>query len=198
MPKAKCPEELCLVPRAEGKCNYPISEERRCKNHAGWKTTHPGVGCCVKHAGSGRPIIHGKRSKFNISSPLQDMYEEFLNDPDWKSLREEAAVARVHLADLEENEDAFDSKEAFLRSARDLLTLIATLVEKGAKIEDGETYNVNVQQMTFLLNRLVVDIESICGDCPRVAKLAEKIGNVDLITAPRLIEADNSDRGQVS
>ena len=70
----------------------------------------------------------------------------------------------------------------FLKITTEFLNTIAKLVEKAHKIEEGETYNVNVQQMSSIIHQLVMDIDQVCGDCPRRMDLARKIGDVGLVT----------------
>ena len=189
MPKRKFPEEECLVPVEPDKCGYPMAADHRCKNQAGWGTPHLGEGRCKKHGGYGAPIIHGRYSKFkNISKPLYEKYEEFLADPDYVSLRDEVAKARAQLASIEENEGRFQSLEAFYKVANDFLNTIAKLAVTADKIEHGETYNVNVQQMQYIISALIKDIDEVCEGCPRRKDLASRFGQVELIVAPRMIE----------
>ena len=111
MPKKKFPEEQCLAPSIEGRCNYPMSEEKRCSFKAGWGTQHVGEGTCRKHGGYGAPIKHGLYSKYHSTTPLKQVYEEFLDNPYWKSLQDEVAAARAHFALL--NEADFEDHERF-------------------------------------------------------------------------------------
>ena len=179
----------CTAPVVPGKCNYPISKDRRCKNPAGKGTPHLGQegARCNKHGGSRANLKHGRYSKFSVA--LDEKYEEFLNDPDWTSLKDEVAKARAYLVRAEENVGRFESQEAFMDCANKFLKTIADLVAKAHKIEEGETYNINVNQMMYMINQLVLDIDQICGDCPRRFELAEKLASTTLVQE-RAIEGE--------
>ena len=87
MPK---PQPPAIEAPRDGKCNYVKVDGTRCKMQAGWGTVHVGEGNCKKHGGAGRPIIHGKYSKFDkISKPLKEAYE------DWCKENEQDPVTRT-------------------------------------------------------------------------------------------------------
>ena len=193
MPKAKFPESQCLAPVEPGKCGYPMGPEKRCAMQAGWGTPHFGEGRCRKHGGHGAPIIHGRYSKFKgISKPLYDAYEEMLNDPDYKSLKDEVAKARAHMMLMETNEGRFETTESFYKACNDILNTIAKLAVTAHKIEEGETYTVNVQQMSYIISALIKDIDEICEGCTRRTELANRFGQVELIVAPALVAAEDA------
>jgi len=181
LPKAMAKD--CEVPEVPGLCNYPISKDRRCKNKAGKGTPHLGQegARCHKHGGSIANLKHGRYSKFK--HPLTEAYEGFLNDPDILSLNDELAKARTFLVQAEENMGRFESQENFLDCANKFLKTIADLASKAHKIEEGETYNINVNQMMYMINQLVLDIDAVCGDCPRRFELVEQIRAVDVVPA---------------
>ena len=176
MPKPQPPAKEEPI---EGKCNYIKTDGTRCRNPAGKGTPHLGEGRCNKHGGPGRPIVHGRYSKFK--SNLPDKYEEFLAETDWLNLKDEVAKARAYLVEVEEAHGRFESQEAFMDCANKFLKTVADLVSRAHKIEEGETYNINVNQMMYMVNQIVMDIEAICGDCPHRLELAERIGNLDLV-----------------
>ena len=195
MPKKKFPEEECTAPMIAGRCNYPMGPDKRCLMTAGWGTPHVGEGTCRKHGGHGAPIIHGRYSKFNVSKPLQEKYQEMLNDPDYKSLKDEVAKARAHLVLMEEKESKFKDEESFYKACDGMLNTIAKLAVTAHKIEEGDTYNINVQQMSYIIQALIRDIDEVCEGCPRRKQLAERFGQVELITAPAMITGGEDGEG---
>ena len=117
-------------------------------------------------------------------------YEEFLNDPNILTLEDEIAKTRAQYAYMEGKDAEFKDLSAYYKACNDFLNTISNLVAKAHKITEGEQYHINVQQVGFMVNRLVADITSVCADCPRMQELAEKIGQVDIVVAPRMIDGE--------
>jgi hypothetical protein len=75
-----------------------------CTQAAGWGTDHAGTGRCKLHSGAntGRPIEHGKYSRYDVikSAEVKRLREHFEADPDPLNLLPDVLELRVRIADF--------------------------------------------------------------------------------------------------
>lgn len=78
--------------------------DQPCTQPAGWGTDHAGTGRCKLHGGAntGRPIEHGKYSRYAVlkSKDVAKLREHFEADPDPLDLKPDVIELRVRIADF--------------------------------------------------------------------------------------------------
>jgi hypothetical protein len=79
-------------------CQWTNRKGGPCKKPAGWRTDHPGKGNCRFHGGA-TPMTHGRYSKLKPPR-YQELYDQFVNDPDPLDLLPELAHARAIFVDF--------------------------------------------------------------------------------------------------
>ena len=157
-----------------------------CNNTAGFKTDHVGEGRCFLHGGakgSGRPIIHGRRSK-KLKSLRQEI-DEAKRDPELLDVTEQIALLKVILNRQIERQDDYD--EAYAGSVSEWLDRIETGDWEAeeppvpAGFISGETVRllVQVQKTAFDMRyqkRYSVSIEEVGHIVLGIAEEFQRIG----------------------
>lgn len=116
-------------------CGAKTRSGGQCKNRAGFRTDHVGVGRCYLHGGL-NPVKHGRYSKIKRES-VRQLAEQFEADPDPLNLLPELAQARALYADyLERCESGGAAWDP--RSAKELL---AEVSKAAKRIEDVRAHN---------------------------------------------------------
>lgn len=94
-----CPSNLPvpLQPRCGAKRRGTEPPEH-CRNRAGFKTDHVGIGKCHLHGGA-TPVKHGRYSTIKHES-LRDLIDEHAADDNWIDTRADVAAARAVLEDF--------------------------------------------------------------------------------------------------
>lgn len=129
-----------------GRCKMIKANGSRCRN-----AVRPACTVCRSHgAGTlerpgGRPIIHGRHSKY-LPAGLMNAYQKFLDDPDIISLRSEMALLDARMAQLLERLETCDTNAAWSKviSARSKLQRI--LHEDECDIGDLEEVSTMLMQ----------------------------------------------------
>jgi hypothetical protein len=175
--KAVASGKYCGAPkRAEDVRGEP------CRNAAGFKTNHPGVGRCFLHGGRNR-ITHGRYSGIQRES-LRSLIEQHESDPDPLNILPELAAARALFQDFAERYDAFrDALIAWHASHSDAYreARAAYLVQRGDKCEacDGTGFTGDAEEPNPLAfvdrPRSILDIADAHRLVSEVTKIVERI-----------------------
>jgi len=112
-----------------------------------------GMDKCRMHGGAlaKSTLKHGLYSKYTPVL-LRNIYEEFANDPNIKSLRQEIGMARALAAQFLRS---FANKKVIdPELLTSVLEQIRRLVATCSKIEDGEKYHIDISVFHIVLNQI--------------------------------------------
>ncbi len=131
---------------------------------------------CAQHGISkGRPIIHGRRSRYT-SAIIGDSIEKFRNDPDIKCIRDEIAVLRALLENIMGKLTADATQLAVVSPAlTNLCDMVGKQVERLVKIEDGLKLTVSVVDIHVMVNQVVEILAQEIDDEDVLAKISKRL-----------------------
>lgn len=193
-------------------CGAKARNGGRCRQEAGWGTTHVGQGRCKLHGGA-TPIKHGRYSGLQLPR-IADLWRAYQADPEPLNLLDDLAMARAILHEFLERHEAFtaallawhESYQAGQRPLSDerLLALRATLDEYEILLAQGpDATELQQQQLTLaretvgLLGtrdekkpRQITDLSTayqIVGEITRIVERIERIRAANAISRPDLL-----------
>jgi hypothetical protein len=154
------------------------SSGRRCQRRPA-----PGRSTCLKHGGrAGRPIIHGKYSKYPTKA-IKDAIEEFQNDPDLRNLNDEVIILRALIANIAENDGLVGmDKEGnpMIKHMTDLVDTLGKTIERSTKIETMEKGNLTLAQVDLMMRQVINILKTHCGACNNILNIAEDMQNINV------------------
>lgn len=167
-PNGQCIAESRSRKREDNTLTY---DEARCR-HAAIRGYH----VCRIHGANpgnhgGRPVTHGRRSKFagganrgdRRAYGLEPVIQEFLQDDRWMDLRREIATLRALLEVYLQKHDTDNYDEDVQKHVARIADQIGILVDRLHKILYGEEYTVNIYgiqafaaRVAEVLNKIIV------------------------------------------
>ncbi len=165
----KEPTEMCNA-------RHQWGTERYCEFPAGFKTTHPGIGRCYIHGGSGslpkKYRLYSEALKSAQGGSVRILYEELLElEPgEIERLDEDIALLRATmLTELNEGKLSPTHLAGYM-NALDKLVRTKVEIEKGLK---ARVPNVAIEETVRVLSKAIQDV---LGDYPELkGRLLEKI-----------------------
>ncbi|MFW5987868.1 MAG: hypothetical protein ACOCQA_00345 [bacterium] len=149
-----------------------------CQKPAGWGTDHVGVGKCKLHGGAS-PIKHGFYSKYT-NHRLAETIDELSENEDLLNLRKTIAMQQALILDLL---DKIEEKELNLNAdLAETLNKIADKlgrnIERRQKIEEGEKYILQVEEVQRLVQQVTVIIREEIEDPKIISRISERLEGV--------------------
>jgi len=146
--------------------------------------------------GSGRPVVTGLYAK-SLRASLQEKYQEFLNDADYRSLTRELALARTLLSDyLSRFEEGVKLPAADIERLTNLVDKIGKLAERMNRIETRTA--LTAREVDLLSVVIVRELTAALGHDKAEAfwtRVVEStFGMGALSTAPQIIDHE-TERG---
>lgn len=153
--------------------NYEIcgakakSTGKLCQKPAGWGTDHPGVGKCKLHGGA-TPIKHGLYSQYT-NHRLAAVIDKLSEDEELLNLRKTIAMQQALIIDILNKVESGDLElnpklSSTLCSIGDKL---GKNIERRQKVEEGEKYILQIEQVQNIVNQIVIIIQEEVKD-PRI------------------------------
>lgn len=181
------------------------SRGRPCREPAGKRTDHPGVGRCWRHGGA-TPVTHGKYSQAYRSS-IGELYEKHRADPDPLNMLDELAMLRAlterYIARYEEFREQLDEwyrvevvektgsvprppRLLDLNDARVLLTDVSKMVKR---IEDIRAQNaISRPELMRLMTEMGRAVDHVLSSSNGAEPSEQKAAIMERWSSIRLLE----------
>lgn len=130
------------------KCDYVKEDGSLCKNVAGYKTSHPGLGRCTFHGGD-LPYWQDV-SKESLVSKVQ----QYMEDPDLFDARKEMAYLKVTIEDLMNQFDQNRGNLDLVQHLRACIDTISKVQERAIKIMTAKNLYLTVAQAEHVMREL--------------------------------------------
>lgn len=154
-------------------CGAKTRSGTPCQKPAGWGTNHAGIGKCKLHGGA-TPVKHGLYSKYT-NHRLAEMIDKLSNDEELLNLRKTIAMQQALIINIL---NKIENKELELNPK--LSSTLAGIgdklgknIERRQKVEEGEKYILQIEQVQSIVNQVVVIIQEEIRD----PETLERIGN---------------------
>ncbi len=127
---------------------------------------------CYHHGGA-TPVKHGLYSKYSRHR-LADVIQQLATDPELLDLRQQIGLKQALILDkLEQLQDRLRGEDAEMLAG--LSEKVSRDIERLNKIEHGEKYILQVEEVQSLINQVVVIIRQEVQDAATVKRLAERL-----------------------
>jgi len=149
-----------------------------CKRPAGWGTDHPGVGRCKLHGGA-TPVKHGLYSKYT-EHRLASMIDKLSNDEQLLDLRKTIALQQsIIISILNKLKDGeLDFNQSLANTLNNLADKLGRNIERRQKIEEGEKYILQIEEVQNIVNQVVVIVKEEIHDKRKIEKIAKRLKEV--------------------
>ncbi len=154
------------------------SSGKPCQRPAGWGTDHVGIGKCKLHGGA-TPIKHGLYSKYT-SHRLADVVDRLANDEELLDLRKTIALQQALILDILERLEG-GSLELDTKLANTLSGIADKLgrnIERRQKVEEGEKYILQVEEVQQLVEQITVIIREEVSDADAITRIGSRLKEV--------------------
>ena len=164
--------------------NYPICGAKTkgsgepCQRPAGWGTDHPGVGKCKLHGGAS-PVKHGLYSKYT-SHRLADMVDKLSNDEELLDLRKTIALQQALILNIldQMKKGKLQLNEKLSRTLNDIADKLGRNIERRQKVEEGEKYILQVDEVQRIINQVILIIKEEVKDSEVVQRIGRRLKGV--------------------
>ncbi|NLA83026.1 MAG: hypothetical protein GX854_00550 [Clostridiales bacterium] len=164
--------------------NYPICGAKTkgsgepCQRPAGWGTDHPGVGKCKLHGGAS-PVKHGLYSKYT-SHRLADMVDKLSNDEELLDLRKTIALQQALILNILDQikKGKLQLNEKLSRTLNDIADKLGRNIERRQKVEEGEKYILQVDEVQRIINQVILIIKEEVKDSEVVQRIGRRLKGV--------------------
>lgn len=177
-----------------------------CNNLAGFRTPHLGEGRCYRHGGlsTGRPIIHGKRSK-RLRFGLMEEIGRVMSSPDLLTLNRPIAMMKVALD--RQIELAALKDEQFAREIETLEAAGISISDPGFDLAKLSRFDVDLDLMKTLVmairnsydmqfsRRFSISIQELGAVIAQIASAFNEIANRHKLPAEAKVDFANAMRG---
>lgn len=160
-------------------CNARTRSGGYCKNRAGYGTDHVGVGRCKFHGGS-TPVKHALYSRYRdalLGRGLGEVFDQLVNDPELKDLRQEAALLRALVIGRLKREDGSGDE-----AIPEIVERLSRVVKRLHEIEEGRHVYVHVSGLQVVIQQVVQVIERHVPDPDTRAAIAADLRGIRLPT----------------
>lgn len=161
-----------------GRCNARARHGGPCRNSAGFKTSHAGVGKCLHHGGASL-VRHGRYSAIKRES-LRALIEQYESDPDPLNILPELAAMRALFQDYIERYAGEFKDGTEYPTAVQILDRVGRMVER---IEKARSQNaISQPELYRVMAEMARVVEIHVGDPQILAKVQQ--GWLDIRVRP--------------
>lgn len=130
---------------------------------------------CYHHGGA-TPVKHGLFSKYSRHR-LADVIQQLATDPDLLDLRQQIALKQALILDkLDQLQNRLSPEDAEILAG--LSEKVSKDIERLNKIEHGEKYVLQVEEVQAVINQITVIIRQEVKDQATVERLAKRLQEV--------------------
>lgn len=146
-----------------------------CKKPAGWGTNHKGTGKCKLHGGA-TPIKHGLYSKYT-SHRLADMIDKLSDDDELLNLRKTIALQQSLILNILDKVEAgqLELNPKLSKTLCDIGDKLGKNIERRQKVEEGEKYILQVEEVQQMMNQVVVILREELTDPAVIDKVGSRL-----------------------
>jgi len=146
-----------------------------CKKPAGWGTNHKGVGKCKLHGGA-TPIKHGLYSKYT-NHRLADMIDKLSNDDELLNLRKTIALQQSLILNILDKveEGRLELSPKLSETLCDIGDKLGRNIERRQKVEEGEKYILQIEEVQSIVNQVVVIVQEEVKDPAVIDKVGTRL-----------------------
>jgi len=165
---------------SENKKNYEICGAKTragtpCKKPAGWGTNHKGIGKCKLHGGA-TPIKHGLYSKYT-NHRLGDMIDKLSGDDELLNLRKTIALQQSLIIDIlnKVEDESLTLTPRLSKTLSDIGDKLGKNIERRQKVEEGEKYILQIEEVQNVVNQVVVIVQEEVKDPAVIDKVGTRL-----------------------
>jgi hypothetical protein len=165
---------------SENKKNYEICGAKTragtpCKKPAGWGTNHKGIGKCKLHGGA-TPIKHGLYSKYT-NHRLGDMIDKLSDDDELLNLRKTIALQQSLIIDIlnKVEDESLTLTPRLSKTLSDIGDKLGKNIERRQKVEEGEKYILQIEEVQNVVNQVVVIVQEEVKDPAIIDKVGTRL-----------------------
>jgi hypothetical protein len=165
---------------SENKKNYEICGAKTragtpCKKPAGWGTNHKGIGKCKLHGGA-TPIKHGLYSKYT-NHRLGDMIDKLSDDDELLNLRKTIALQQSLIIDIlnKVEDESLTLTPRLSKTLSDIGDKLGKNIERRQKVEEGEKYILQIEEVQNVVNQVVVIVQEEVKDPAVIDKVGTRL-----------------------
>jgi len=149
-----------------------------CQKPAGWGTDHVGVGKCKLHGGA-TPVKHGMYSKYT-NHRLAEMVDKLSDDEELLDLRKTIALQQSLILSILEklNDGEIEFSQSLAKTLNSLADKLGRNIERRQKVEEGEKYILQVEEVQNIVNQVVMVVKQEIDDKNTIKKIAGKLKKV--------------------